>query len=115
MPRDLTPADIAILRKLAPDWEGIDCPGSGHDFHSILPPLSNHIAVDNEDFRQRISRLSADEWKYLTDLILSGEESLGCMPEEYMEDVAESIARHVSEASSKQVRTLYYLSECGVL
>ncbi|MBN1194724.1 MAG: hypothetical protein JXA08_05195 [Methanomicrobiaceae archaeon] len=115
MPRDLTPADIAILQKLAPEREGIGCPGSGHDFHSILPPLSNHIAVDTADFRRRIRLLSADEWKYLTDLILSGEESLGCLPEEEMDDITECIARHVSGASAQQVRNLYYLSVCGVL
>ncbi|NYT06298.1 MAG: hypothetical protein GKC04_08055 [Methanomicrobiales archaeon] len=115
MPRDLNDRDIAILQKLAPEWEGLGCPGSGHEFHSILPPLSNHIATDDEDFRRRIGRLSAEDWQYLADNILSGAESLGCMPEEDMEAVAEHIERCVSEDTARQVRTLYHLTACGVL
>ena len=84
MPRDLSEKDIAILKKLAPECGDLTCSGSGHMFHSILPPVSNHFSEDTEDFIRRISRLSDEELRYLTDLIQKGEESLGCLP---IEDV----------------------------
>ena len=49
MARELDEKDFAILRKLAPEYSGVLCPESGHEFHSILPPVSNHIAEDEED------------------------------------------------------------------
>ena len=50
MPRELDDKDIAILKKLAPECGDLTCSGSGHTFHSILPPVSNHFAEDNTDF-----------------------------------------------------------------
>ena len=50
MPRELDEKDIAILKKLAPECGDLTCSGSGHMFHSILPPVSNHFAEDNNDF-----------------------------------------------------------------
>jgi hypothetical protein len=115
MARKLDEKDIAILRKLAPEYEGVLCPGSGHAFHSILPPVSNHIAADEEDFRERVGRLSDEEWRYLADLILSGQEELGCMPEEDIETILACIRDAVSEETAKQVERLYHLSGCGLL
>ena len=43
MPRELSEKDIAILKKLAPECGDLTCSGSGHMFHSILPPVSNHF------------------------------------------------------------------------
>ncbi|HQC92032.1 MAG TPA: hypothetical protein PLR09_07985 [Candidatus Methanoculleus thermohydrogenotrophicum] len=115
MARELGEKDFAILRKLAPEYAGILCPESGHEFHSILPPVSNHIAVDEEDFRERASRLSREDWRYLTDQILSGREELGCIPEEDIETILAHVQEAVSEESAEQVRRLYHLSGCGLL
>jgi len=115
MAREFDEKDFAILRKLAPEYEGILCPGSGHEFHSILPPVSNHIAADEEDFRERVGRLSDEDWGYLTDQILSGREDLGCMPEEDIETILAYIREVVSEEAAERVGRLYHLSGCGML
>jgi len=115
MARELDEKDLSILRKLAPEYSGILCPGSGHEFHSILPPVSNHIARDDKDFAERVARLSEEDWAYLTDLILSGREDLGCVPEEDIETILAHIGEKVSEKAAERVRRLYHLSGCGVL
>jgi len=99
MPRELDEKDITILKKLAPECGDLTCSGSGHMFHSILPPVSNHFAEDSEDFLKRISRLDKEELTYLTDLIRNGEESLGCMP---VEDV-EALVHHIHDTISPEV------------
>lgn len=115
MARTFDEKDFAILRKLAPEYSGVLCPESGHEFHSILPPVSNHIAVDEKDFAERVGRLSAEDWGYLTDQILSGREDLGCMPEEDLETILVHIRKTVSDEAAERVRRLYHLSECGIL
>ena len=115
MTRELDERDFAILRKLAPEYEGILCPESGHEFHSVLPPVSNHIAADEADFAERIGRLSSEDWAYLTEQMLRGRESLSCMPEEDVDAVLVHIKESVSEESAERIRRLYHLSECGVL
>ncbi|MBP7410787.1 MAG: hypothetical protein KA818_04485 [Methanoculleus sp.] len=115
MAREFDERDFAILRKLAPEYSGILCPESGHEFHSILPPVSNHIAADEEDFAERVGRLSGEDWSYLTDQILSGREDLGCMPEEDIDTILIRIGETVSEEAAEQVKRLYHLSGCGML
>ncbi len=115
MARRFSERDFAILRRLAPEYRGILCPGGGHEFHSILPPISNHVAADEEDFRERVSRLSEEDWRYLADRILSGREDLWCMPEEDIETVVACIREAVSEDVAGQVGRLYRLSGYGIL
>lgn len=115
MAREFDEKDFAILRKLAPEYSGSLCPESGHEFHSILPPVSNHIAVDEADFAERVARLSEEDWRYLAGQILSGREDLGCMPEEDIETVLVHIGEAVSGETAERVRRLYHLSECGLL
>jgi hypothetical protein len=99
MPRELSEKDIAILKKLAPECGDLTCSGSGHLFHSILPPLSNHFAEDSNDFIQRIGRLSDGELTYITDLIQMGAESMGCLP---VEDV-EALVHHIHDRLSPEI------------
>jgi hypothetical protein len=103
MPRELSERDIAILKKLAPECGDLTCSGSGHHFHSILPPVSNHFAVDDRDFAERIGRLTDEELRYITDLILSGEESLGCLPEEDLDSLLALITERFSQVETKKV------------
>jgi hypothetical protein len=103
MPRELSERDIVILKKLAPDYGDPTCSGSGHHFHSILPPVSNHFAVDDRDFAERIGRLTDEELRYITDLILSGEESLGCLPEEDLDSLLALITERFSQEETKKV------------
>jgi len=113
MPRELSEKDIAILKKLAPECDDLTCSGSGHMFHSILPPVSNHFAQDGEDFTRRISRLSDDELTYITAMIRNGEESMGCLPLEDVEALVHLIQERFSAEIAQKVISAYESgSEC---
>jgi len=103
MPRELLERDIGILKKLAPECGDLTCSGSGHQFHSILPPVSNHFAVDDRDFARRIGRLTDEELRYIIDLIRSGEESLGCLPEEDLDSLLALITERFSPEETRKV------------
>jgi hypothetical protein len=107
MPRELSEKDILILKKLAPECGDLTCSGSGHMFHSILPPVSNHFAKDSEDFIQRISLLSDEELAYIIDMIIRGEESLGCLPLEDIEALVHLIHDRLSPEIAQKVITAY--------
>lgn len=115
MSRILSERDFKILKKLAPEYEGEFCPGSGHEFHSVLPPVSNHFASDERDFAERVGRLSGEDWEYLAGMILSGEESLGCLPEEDLGCILDHIRNALSEETAQKIRTLYHLTVCGIV
>jgi hypothetical protein len=103
MPRELSDRDIEILKKLAPECSDFTCSGSGHQFHSILPPVSNHFSADERDFAERIARLTDDELRYVIGLILNGEESLGCLPEEDLDSLLSLITDRLSSDETKKV------------
>ncbi|WP_292345417.1 MULTISPECIES: hypothetical protein [unclassified Methanoregula] len=107
MPRELDEKDIAILRKLAPECGDLTCSGSGHMFHSILPPVSNHFAEDNNDFIGRITRLTDDELTYIAGMIENGEESMGCMPVEDVEALVKIIHDRLSPEAARKVIAAY--------
>ena len=107
MPRELNEKDILILKKLAPECEDLTCSGSGHMFHSILPPVSNHFAEDSSDFIQRVSRLSDDELAYIVEMILNGEESLGCLPLEDIDALIHLIQERISSETALKVMGVY--------
>ncbi|OPY39252.1 MAG: hypothetical protein A4E35_00019 [Methanoregula sp. PtaU1.Bin051] len=107
MPRELTEKDIGILKKLVPEFEETACPGSGHMFQSILPPVSNHFATDGKDFAERIARLSDDELQYLTGLIFTGDESLGCIAEEDLDSFILLVKERLSPEEAKKVLNAY--------
>jgi hypothetical protein len=114
MPRELDEKDIAILKKLAPECKDLTCSGSDHRFHSILPPLSNHFAEDNNDFIERINRLSNEELTYITDMIRKGEESMGCMPVEDVEALVKIVHDRLSPETAKNIISAYESGhECG--
>lgn len=103
MPRELSEQDIEILKKLAPECGDLTCSGSGHRFHSILPPVSNHFAVDGRDFADRISRLSDKDLRYIVDLVIRGEESIGCLPEEDLDSLLALITERFSKDETTKV------------
>ena len=107
MPRELDEKDIAILKKLAPECGDLTCSGSGHMFHSILPPVSNHFSEDSDDFIRRISSLGNDELTYIADLIGKGEESLGCLPVEDVEALVHLIHDRLSPEVAQNVISAY--------
>jgi hypothetical protein len=107
MPRELSDKDIMILKKLAPECGDLTCSGSGHMFHSILPPVSNHFSEDSDDFIRRVSRLSVDELTYITDMIRKGEESLGCLPVEDVDALVHLIHDRLSPEIAQKVIAAY--------
>jgi hypothetical protein len=107
MPRELSEKDIAILKKLAPECGDLTCSGSGHMFHSILPPVSNHFAQDSDDYTQRINRLSDDELTYIVEMIHKGEESMGCLPVEDVEAFVHLVHDRLSPEMAQKVITAY--------
>jgi hypothetical protein len=107
MPRELDDKDIAILKKLAPECGDLTCSGSGHMFHSILPPVSNHFSEDSEDFIRRVGSLGNDELTYLADLIRKGEEGLGCLPAEDVEALVHLIHDRLSPETAQVIISAY--------
>lgn len=111
MSRTLNERDIGILKKLAPELSDLVCKGSGHEFHSILPPISNHVAQDEKDFAERIGRLSEEDLAYLAERIIDGSESLGCMPPEDVEFLAAHMEAKLSRDTATRVREIYGIAE----
>ena len=103
MPRELDENDIAILKKLAPECGDLTCSGSGHMFHSILPPVSNHFSEDGADFSRRISLLTDEELTYLVGMIEKGEESMGCLPVEDIEAFVHLVHERLSPDVAQRV------------
>jgi len=114
MARTLSARDMAILEKLAPELCDPLCPGSGHRFASILPPVSNHAARDDADFLRRIEHLSSDDLAYLTDLILDGSESVSCMRAEHVVLLADVVAEKISGEQAERIISIYASGDaCG--
>jgi len=113
--RDLSEKDIALLKKLAPECGDLSCSGSGHMFHSILPPVSNHFSEDSKDFIRRISSLSTEELSYIIGLIQTGEESLGCLPAEDVEALVHYVHDKMSPETAQKIIAAYESGDgCGV-
>lgn len=112
MARILSETDIGILKKVASECEGLMCSGSGVPYRSILPPLANHYSKDAADFLRRIKLLSKPDLEYLVRLILSGEESLGCVPPEYIELFIKNVSERLGEEIATQVSHSYAHAEC---
>ncbi|KKH95714.1 hypothetical protein EO95_06310 [Methanosarcina sp. 1.H.T.1A.1] len=112
MARILSELDIGILKTVAPECEALLCSGSGVHYRSILPPLANHYSKDADDFLRRIKLLSMSDLEYLVRLILSGEESLGCVPFNYIILFVENVSERLGEEVASQVRKSYDDSEC---
>ncbi|WP_094228730.1 hypothetical protein [Methanolobus psychrotolerans] len=107
MARELSPKDIDVLKKVAPECAGLECAGSKAPYKSILPPLSNHYAKSEDDFKSRISALNGDDLEYLLSLIRTGEESLGCVPPHYMTIFLELISERMGKENAEEIMTIY--------
>jgi hypothetical protein len=99
--RKLNQTDIDILAKLAPE--------ARQPFHyrSILPPVSFHYAADEEDFRDRLERLSAEDFHYLADKILDESECLLCISPEFARIFVDLLEEKVPGEAAEKVRVLY--------
>ncbi len=107
MARKLTPDDLIILRKLAPELADTSCEHSGHEFRSVLPPVSQHISTSKGDFKERLVKLSDGELEYLTGLILEGMESLHCVKKEHVDALVEVVGTRLSKVRAAELLELY--------
>ncbi|MCJ7445603.1 MAG: hypothetical protein MUO26_13965 [Methanotrichaceae archaeon] len=99
--RKLNEKDIAILTKLAPEMH------QPIHYRSILPPVSMHFAADDEDFRDRLERLSVDDFKYLADRILDQSECLLCISPEFARIFLDKLEEKVPGEAAECIRELY--------
>jgi len=60
---------------------------------------------------ERINRLSSDEFKYLTELMLSGEESLHCLDPEYFAHLEARIRTESGDDIARKIGARYAM-EC---
>lgn len=107
MSRKLSPDDLLILKKLAPELADPTCAHSGHEFRSVLPPVSQHISESAEDFRERLLKLSDEELNYLISLVFNGMESLHCVNKEHVDILAEVVSARLSKVKAAELFELY--------
>jgi hypothetical protein len=99
--RTLNETDIEILKKLAPEAK------IPTHYRSILPPVSMHYATDDEDFLNRLRRLSTEDLKYLADCILDGTECLLCVSPEAAGTSLDLLEEKVPGDTAKSIREQY--------
>jgi hypothetical protein len=107
MARKLVHSDLLILRKLAPELVDPTCAHAGHEFRSVLPPVSQHFSGTKEDFMQRLLRLSDEELNHLVDLIFEGMESLHCVRKEHVDALIEVVSMRLSKVKGSELLELY--------
>jgi hypothetical protein len=104
MSRELSEYDWQIVKKLCPELDDGTCVSSGRTYRSILPPLSRHYAMSNEDFVERVEKLTDDELDYLICLAENGEESLTCIVPEHKDAFIDMVARRTSKERAIKLR-----------
>lgn len=107
MARELGDRDREIMMKLVPEYDELLSQGIDLEYMNILPPVANHHSKDERDFGERLKRLSAEDLRYLADLVIDGSESLGCLYPEYAEVFFESLEGKLSPDILDQVKAAY--------
>ncbi len=107
MARELDDRDREILRKLVPEFDELLSQGIDLEYMNILPPVANHHSKDERDFGEKLNRLSAEDMRYLADLVIEGTESLGCLYPEYADVFFESLKGKLSPDRLDQVKEAY--------
>jgi hypothetical protein len=105
--RKLKGKDLEILMKLVPEAEEKLRSGTGIEYHSILPPVSMHYAVDEEDFEERLNRLSSDDLDYLVNRVLDESECLLCISTDYARIFVDILRAKVSEEKAEKIKEMY--------
>ena len=115
MARELSEKDRNILKKLVPEFEDLQRQGIDLEYMNILPPVANHHSKDEKDFESRLNRLSAEDMRYISDLILDGSESLGCLYPEFAEVYFTVAGKKLSSEVADQLRESYESGDgsCG--
>ena len=107
MARKLGSRDLLLLKKLAPELVDATCEHAGHEFRSVLPPISQHFSRSPDDFRNRLLKLPDDELNYLVNLIFEGMESLHCVKKEHVDALIEVVGERISKVKATELLELY--------
>ena len=107
MARKLDPEDLLILKKIAPELVDNKCDHAGWEFRSVLPPVSQHVSTSQNDFRDRLLKLSGEELNYLINLIFEGMESLHCIKKEHVDALVEVVGEKISKVKATELLELY--------
>lgn len=107
MARKLNPRDLDLLRRLAPELIDPTCAHAGHEFRSVLPPVSQHVSTSPGDFRERLMKLSDDDLNYLVNMIFEGMESLHCVKKEHADALIEVVGARISRVKAAELLELY--------
>lgn len=107
MARKLSKKDLNLLRKLAPELVDPKCAHAGHEFRSVLPPVSQHVSASSQDFRERLMKLSNEELNYLVNLIFEGMESLHCVRKEHVDALINVVSTRLSKVKAAELLELY--------
>ena len=115
MGRELNEKDRDILIKLVPEFEDLVNQGIDLEYMNILPPVANHHSKDVLDFENRLNRLSSQDMKYITDQILEGSESLGCLYPKFAEVFFTVAGKKLSSEVADKLREAYESGDnvCG--
>jgi hypothetical protein len=115
MARELNERDKGILKTLVPEFEVLLSKGIDLEYMNILPPVANHHSRDEKDFEERLNRLSAEDIRYITDLILDGTESLGCLYPKFAEAFFTVAGKKLTSDFADKLRVAYESGEgsCG--
>jgi len=105
--RKLKDRDLEILKRLAPEVEDRIRSGRGVEYRSILPPVSMHFAVDEEDLEDRLRKLPLEDLTYLADRILDGSECLSCVSEEHARVISGVVKERISSEAAGMIKERY--------
>ncbi|MCX6672379.1 MAG: hypothetical protein NTY37_01190 [Methanothrix sp.] len=92
--RKLDARSLEILRKLAPEIS------EPVHYRSILPPVSMHHATDEEDFQERLERLSAEDFNDKSECLL-------CISPESARIFIDLLEKKVPGEAAERIRELY--------
>ncbi|VVB71766.1 Uncharacterised protein [uncultured archaeon] len=111
MARNLDEKELQILRKLAPELAEMEAQGIDIEYMNILPPVANHHSRDTSDFEQRLRKLSADDMRFLADLVIQGREALSCLHPAFAEILFSVAGQRLSSDVADQLREAYESGE----
>jgi hypothetical protein len=114
MGRELNERDLEILKTLVPELKELQSQGIDIEYMNILPPVANHHSRGLPDFEQRLKKLSAEDMRYLADLILEGREGLCCLQPDFAEVFFNVAGQRLSRDVADSLRLAYETGgECG--
>ena len=109
MARSLSDTDLHIMHKLVPELTEDGCSSSYPAYRSILPPVSNRYSSSDNDFKERLGRLTEQELEYIVDLIFDGMECLNCVRVSHIGILLQAVSERLSKEKADDLKEL-----CGI-